>query len=154
QNRSTRGETLRRGSNRRAEDDPVAAEGRDLLAVDGQINIDQVEWRPGPEHDLIESEKGPAAARSFNRALVHQMPRHRIFAADDARQQLPAFLKPQIGEKAELPEIDAEHWTLPVSHLPRRSQDGAVAAEHQSDFSVVTAQVHLLRQVYRHDLAV
>ena len=47
------------------------------------------------------------------------------------RKTSPQFVGAEVGQEAELAEVDAEHRRLAIAHLPGGPEDGPVAAEHQ-----------------------
>src|ERR1051326_4979322 len=67
---------------------------------------------------------------------------------------VPQLLGRKVGQEAELAEIHSEHRRLLIPHLPRSTQDGPVAPEHERQVGLQPAQVHFLREVDGDDLAV
>jgi hypothetical protein len=48
------------------------------------------------------------------------------------RKAIAKILGVQIGQEAQLSQVDAEDWGLLISHLSSGPQDSAVASQHES----------------------
>src|ERR1019366_9394449 len=69
----------------------------------------------------------------FDDAFKHEVARDLIIFLEDLSKASVEIVRMYVGEKAEPAEVDAEHGNLAVSHLARRPQDRAVAAEDESE---------------------
>ena len=61
------------------------------------------------------------------------------------------LVQAQIGEEAELTEVDAEDGHLAVTHLTRGAKDGAVAAEDEREIGLECGEVQALIEVESDD---
>ena len=110
--------------------------------------------RRGLHGDFIEAEKGTAFVRRFDDALEHEMAGDAVLAARYAGETVAQLGGAEVGEKAELAEIDAEDGRLLIAHLPGGAQDGAVAAEDEGKVGGQTGEIGLLMQVAEDDVGV
>jgi hypothetical protein len=62
-------------------------------------------------------------------AFKHQVPDDAVLAGDDLRQDFVQILRLDIRQKAQSPEIDADHRQLLVAHQPGGAKHRPVAAE-------------------------
>ena len=77
-----------------------------------------------------------------------------VFAAGDAGEAVAQLVGAEVGEKAELAEIDAEDGRLVIAHLAGGAEDGAVAAEDEGEVGGQGGQVGFLAEVVEDDFGV
>ena len=77
-----------------------------------------------------------------------------VFAAGDAGETVAQLGGAEVGEEAELAEVDAEDGRLAVAHLAGGAEDGAVAAEDEREVGGQAGQVGFLAEVVEDDFGV
>jgi hypothetical protein len=75
------------------------------------------------------------------------MTRNAILSAEDSRKHVTNLGGTEIGKEAQLAEVDAQHWSLTIGHLPGGTEDGAVAPEDQGEVGTGIAEVFGLQKV-------
>ena len=93
-------------------------------------------------------------APRLQQALEHEVVGDAVFAAGDAGETGAELVGAEVGEEAELTEVDAEDGRLAITHLAGGAEDGAVAAEHEDQVGGEAGQVHFLAEVVEDDLGV
>ena len=77
-----------------------------------------------------------------------------VFAAGDAGKTGTQLIGAEVGEEAELAEVDAEDGRLAVAHLAGGAEDGAVAAEDEGEVGGQAGQVAFLAAGQEDDFGV
>src|SRR5919197_820462 len=91
-----------------ADDEPVAAVAGDPFVVNDEFEVNHVKGGPGLDGDLVKPQEGAPAGRLLDHALEHQVPGDAEVAPDHAGQAGAQLVGPDVGEEAELAEVDAE----------------------------------------------
>src|SRR5205814_6959768 len=100
------------------------------------------------------SEEGAALAGPVYDALEHEVPCDAVLAAGDGRETVAQLGRAEVGEEAELAQVDAEDGRLPVAHLAGGPQNGAVAAEDEREVGGQAGQLLFLAEVAEDDFGV
>src|SRR5262245_32527331 len=79
---------------------------------------------------------------------------HAVLTAEDMPECFAELLRAEVGEEAELAEIDAEDRCLAVGHLADSAEDGTVAAEDESEVGADAGEVFRLQEIKNRDLTV
>src|ERR1019366_8615190 len=84
---------------------------------------------------LVEAEKRlrRLIVAAFHHALEHEMPSGTKVLRQDLQETFVEIVGMNVGQEAESAEVDAQYGDLGIAHLPRRTQDGAVAAEYERE---------------------
>ena len=89
----------------------------------------------------------------FDDAFEHQVRGDAIIARRRFAAGSLERVDAQVGEKAELAEVDAEDRNLAIAHLPGGPEDGPVAAEDERDVGVFATQIGGAIEIEDDDLA-
>jgi hypothetical protein len=120
-----------RGPNGGTDDDAIAQEPGDHLPVHGQLHVEHLERRAGPDDHLVEAQDlarpGPVGQAAHEHAVLGDA----IFAPDDFGQVSDRLVGGKIGQEAEAAQVHAQDGHLVVTHLAGGPQDRSVATQDE-----------------------
>src|SRR5262245_25528010 len=89
----------------------------------------------------------------LDEALVHEVVRYVRLAVGDAGKDLAKLVGGEVGEEAELAEVDGKGRNRTVAQLPCGAKDGTIAAEDERQVRLDGTEVLRLGEVEDNDLA-